>query len=73
MKAMSPCFDCPNRAPGCHDPEKCQPWAEYFAACQKLRDARTDYAKTWTYESGRDRNRTMMLKHKQRIRSSNRS
>ena len=39
------------------------------AKCRK-RDARAQYANTWAYESGRERNTTQKLKNRQRQRSS---
>ena len=62
----SPCRDCLKRKPGCHDPEKCELWAAYAAACEAVREKRAEYARTWCYESGRDRNRTRRLKERQR-------
>lgn len=64
----SPCKDCPDRTvePNCHDPERCQKWAEHAAYWTAVRAAREKYAHTWAYESGREKARTMMLKHKQR-------
>lgn len=70
MTPKSPCFNCPDRSPGCHDPERCERWAEYAAACQELRDRRQDYMKTWCFESGRDRSRTQKLRNQQRHRAS---
>lgn len=35
----SPCLDCPDRAPGCHNPDICSAWAEFqtaLAADKKL-------------------------------------
>lgn len=32
MTTISPCLDCRDRRPGCHNPETCKPWAEYEAA-----------------------------------------
>lgn len=62
----APCRDCTDRQPGCHNPSTCERWAVYAAACQTLRDRRREYARTWSFESGRDRNKTLMLKARQR-------
>lgn len=70
MSPSSPCRDCPDRAvePNCHDPERCPKWAEYAAYWEAVRAARAQYAKTWAYESGRERNTTQKLRDRQRQR-----
>lgn len=30
-KINAPCQGCEDRAPGCHDPDKCAKWAEFAA------------------------------------------
>lgn len=62
MNPKSPCLNCPDRQPGCHDPGKCEPWAEYEAACKASREARAKYMNTWCYDSGRDKAKTIKLK-----------
>ncbi|MBQ6260302.1 MAG: hypothetical protein IJK59_03535 [Firmicutes bacterium] len=70
MRASSPCFGCPDHAPGCHNDSCPHGWKEYEAATQKIREAREAFAKTWSYESGRDRGRTLKLKARQKHRNS---
>lgn len=74
MNPKAPCKGCAERTadPNCHSPERCEKWAEYYKACQVLREARAEYGRTWCYKSGRDKNITQKLKERQRKRMSTR-
>ena len=57
-------MNCPDRTvePNCHNDSCPHGWAEYAAQWEKVREARQKYARTWAYESGRERNATAALK-----------
>lgn len=36
-----PCYQCPDRRVGCHDPQACREWAEYLSASSRASEAKT--------------------------------